>query len=277
MLDAPNIFRASPRVKPDFDALFKLQPVSGVSVHVQALSKSFGGMSVLKQLDLHIPAGQFVAVVGRSGCGKSTLLRLLAGLEQPDSGDVSLFDATSRGKINLRCQEVARVMFQEPRLLPWANVASNVEIGMGFRRYLPASGSRVAQTLKDVGLSERAQSWPSVLSGGQQQRVALARALVSQPRLLVFDEPLGALDALTRLEMQSLLEATWLRHKFTAVLVTHDVSEALALADRVILIEEGAIRLDVKVDIARPRRHSAPQIMELQDRILGHLLKGQVL
>eukprot|EP01037_Dinobryon_pediforme_P012610 gene12610-12700_t len=268
------MFSTNVKAQPNFEAMFKPQPVSGIAVQAHALSKSFGKLSVLKRLDLLIPAGQFVAIVGRSGCGKSTLLRLLAGLEQPDSGDIRLSDPAATSNAVVKSQDVARVMFQEPRLLPWADVAKNVEIGLGIRRHLPSSKSRVAQALKDVGLSERAQSWPSVLSGGQQQRVALARALVSQPRFLAFDEPLGALDALTRIEMQALLETTWRRQKFTALLVTHDVSEALALADRVILIENGTIRLDIEVDLPRPRRRAGAELVALEDRILGHLLKN---
>ena len=140
-------------------------------------------------------------------------------------------------------------MFQEPRLLPWASVISNVEVGLGAERKQTSARRRALEALEAVGLADRANEWPSVLSGGQKQRVALARALVSRPKLLAFDEPLGALDALTRIEMQALLETVWRREGFTAILVTHDVSEAVALADRIVLLQEGAIALDVDVDL----------------------------
>ncbi len=188
---------------------------------------------MLRGIDLHIPAGQSVAIVGRSGCGKSTLLRLIAGLETVTAGTISLGE-------DARPEDV-RVMFQEPRLLPWARVLSNVEVGLGRERNSPDAQARAESALVEVGLAEKRAQWPAVLSGGQKQRVALARALVSQPRVLAFDEPLGALDALTRISMQRLLERVWHDQGFTAILVTHDVAEAVALADRVLVIEDGRI------------------------------------
>jgi len=231
-------------------------PGSGASLSLRGLAKSFGATRVLESLELRVPAGQFIAIVGRSGCGKSTLLRLIAGLEAPDSGRVNVAGET-------------RVMFQEPRLLPWLSVLSNVEVGLGPARD-PSRSARDA--LAAVGLADRAREWPSVLSGGQKQRVALARALVSRPRLLALDEPLGALDALTRIEMQRLLERVWLKERFTAVLVTHDVGEAVSLADRIVLIESGAIALDVAVDLPRPRHRGDPAFGALEERILTRLL-----
>jgi sulfonate transport system ATP-binding protein len=233
-------------------------PPAGASATARGLTKRFGQRRVLEGLDLHIPAGQFVAIVGRSGCGKSTLLRLIAGLDAPDAGRVSV-----EGK--------ARVMFQEPRLLPWARVLANVEVGLGTGR-TEGAGARAQVALDAVGLSDRADAWPSVLSGGQKSRVALARALVSRPNLLALDEPLGALDALTRIEMQRLIEEVWLREGFTAVLVTHDVGEAVALADRIVLIEGGAVALDIDVPLPRPRRHGDPEAAALEARILERLL-----
>ncbi len=225
---------------------------------VRGLGKRFGERRVLEGLDLHIPAGQFVAIVGRSGCGKSTLLRLIAGLDAPDAGHVSV-------------EGEARVMFQEPRLLPWARVLANVEVGLG-----PGGANdpraRALEALAAVGLSDRANAWPAVLSGGQKSRVALARALVSRPQLLALDEPLGALDALTRIEMQRLVETVWRHEGFTAVLVTHDVGEAVALADRIVLIEDGAITLDLDVPLPRPRRHGDPEGAALATWILERLL-----
>ena len=252
---------------PDFDGLFRAPPAFGAKVRAAGLSKSYGQQKVLVDLDLEVKPGEFLAVVGRSGCGKSTLLRLLAGLETPDIGEISFDFATSQST------HVARIMFQEPRLLPWASVQKNVEVGLGSRRIFQDAERRAAEALNSVGLGSRAHEWPSFLSGGQKQRVALARALVSVPRFLALDEPLGALDALTRIEMQSLLEHVWLQQKFTAVLVTHDVNEALTLADRVILIEGGRVKLDLKVDLPRPRQRSAVDFTTLEDQILRELLK----
>jgi len=216
----------------------------GLPLTIRDLRKSFGDHEVLRGVDLLIPPGQFVAIVGRSGCGKSTLLRLIAGLESADSGSIGVGEAAK--------PEDVRVMFQEPRLLPWARVLSNVE----------------------VGLADKRAQWPSVLSGGQKQRVALARALVAGPRVLAFDEPLGALDALTRISMQRLLERVWQEQAFTAILVTHDVSEAVALADRIVVIEDGRIAHDVNVDIPRPRRRGSADAAALEGSILRHLLRS---
>ncbi|MDU6729700.1 MAG: ATP-binding cassette domain-containing protein, partial [Bradyrhizobium sp.] len=220
---------------------------------------------VLRGIDLEIPAGQFVAIVGQSGCGKSTLLRLIAGLDKPTSGTISFGDAAAR-------PEDVRVMFQEPRLLPWARVLANVEVGLGRDRKAEGAHDRARQALEEVGLADKREQWPAVLSGGQKQRVALARALVSGPRLLAFDEPLGALDALTRIAMQRLLERVWADQTFTAILVTHDVSEAVALADRVLVIEEGRIAEDITVDLARPRQRGSAELAALEGSILGQLL-----
>jgi sulfonate transport system ATP-binding protein len=238
----------------------------GLSLTIRALRKSFGDNEVLRGIDLHIPAGQFVAIVGRSGCGKSTLLRLIAGLETSDAGDIGFGEQTR--------PEDVRVMFQEPRLLPWARVLSNVEVGLGRNRASSDAQARAEQALGEVGLDDKRDQWPAVLSGGQKQRVALARALVSHPRVLAFDEPLGALDALTRISMQRLLERVWSDQAFTAILVTHDVSEAVALADRVLVIEDGRIAHDVNVDIARPRRRGAADLAALEGSILRELLQS---
>ncbi len=244
-------------------------PGSGLNLTVRNLAKSFGANQVLKGLDLFIPAGQFVSIVGKSGCGKSTLLRLLVGLDQPTSGDF-WFGATPEEKHD---ESVVRVMFQEPRLLPWARVLGNVEVGLGRARRQAGARDRALKTLTEVGLGERRNEWPSILSGGQRQRVALARALVSNPRVLAFDEPLGALDALTRISMQALLEQVWRDQGFTALMVTHDVAEAVMLGDRVLLIEDGVITLDLRVDIPRPRRRGSPEIAAIEGRILDALFK----
>ena len=238
----------------------------GLSLTIQGLHKSFGDHQVLRGVDLHIAAGQFVAIVGRSGCGKSTLLRLIAGLEKIDSGSIT-FGETAR-------REDVRVMFQEPRLLPWARVRANVEVGLGRERKSPDALARARQALVEVGLDSKRDQWPSALSGGQKQRVALARALVGNPRVLAFDEPLGALDALTRISMQRLLERVWRDQGFTAILVTHDVSEAVALADRVLVIEDGRIARDIDVDARRPRQRGSADLAALEGSILSELLRG---
>jgi sulfonate transport system ATP-binding protein len=229
------------------------RPRGGAAVDARGLTKRYGAREVLAEVDLAIAPGEFVAIVGRSGCGKSTLLRLLAGLEVADAGGIAL-DGHARGEACIGQprgghQTDVRIMFQEARLLPWKRVLDNVALGLKGPDVL----DRAREALSQVGLSDRAKDWPAVLSGGQRQRVALARALVHAPRLLLLDEPLGALDALTRIEMHGLIERLWQRHGFTAVLVTHDVTEAVALADRVVLIEDHRIALDERVPLARPR------------------------
>ena len=239
---------------------------SGSAVSLRGIRKSFGGHQVLHGIDLEIPSGQFVAIVGRSGCGKSTLLRLLSGLDRPTGGTVEIDDLSSGWRNNVR------LMFQEPRLLPWQRVAANVEVGLS---HSPAGAGRHRQAIEalaQVGLSGRETAWPAILSGGQKQRVALARALVSHPRILAFDEPLGALDALTRIEMQALIEQVWQDKGFTAIVVTHDVTEAVALADRILLLDAGRVAMDVSVDLPRPRRHGDPAAAAIEGRILDRLL-----
>ncbi|HDJ1437804.1 TPA: aliphatic sulfonates ABC transporter ATP-binding protein [Serratia rubidaea] len=234
----------------------------GTPVTLESIAKRYGNRTVLDNLQLRITSGQFVAVVGRSGCGKSTLLRLLAGLENASSG------ALLSGSAPLSSvKEDTRLMFQDARLLPWKKVIDNVGLGLrGDWR------DAARQALAAVGLEERADEWPAALSGGQKQRVALARALIHRPRLLLLDEPLGALDALTRIDMQGLIENLWQQHGFTVLLVTHDVSEAIALADRVILIEQGRIGLDMAIDLPRPRRKGSARLAELEAQILERVL-----
>ncbi|WP_151637201.1 ATP-binding cassette domain-containing protein [Noviherbaspirillum aerium] len=240
----------------------------GVSVIVQGVWKSYGGRDVLKAVELHIEPGEFVAVVGRSGCGKSTLLRLVAGLETADGGEIRFggIDGTS-SKNSRGGRAETRIMFQDSRLLPWKRVRDNVALG------LPEGLPKAEQALRKVGLGERGREWPAVLSGGQRQRVALARALVHDPELLLLDEPLGALDALTRIEMQQLIESLWQQRGFTAVLVTHDVQEAIALADRVVLIEDGRITLDERITLPRPRARGHAAFSQLEEFILSRVLK----
>ncbi|BBL76156.1 ATP-binding cassette domain-containing protein [Methylomagnum ishizawai] len=235
---------------------------TGAALKLAGVVKAYGPHRVLADLDLDIQAGQFVALVGRSGCGKSTLLRLAAGLESPDAGTLAI-----AGRAPELPTAAVRVMFQEARLLPWKTVLDNVGLGL-------AGDWRAAalDALRQVGLAERAGDWPTVLSGGQRQRVALARALVSQPRLLLLDEPLGALDALTRIEMQRLIERLWLARGFTALLVTHDVAEAVALADRVVMLEQGRIGLDLPIALPRPRQRGDIRYATLEGRVLEQVL-----
>jgi sulfonate transport system ATP-binding protein len=235
----------------------------GVSIDIQALDKAFGTRRVLEGIDLHVTPGEFVAIVGRSGCGKSTLLRLVAELESPSAGHIEL-----DGVPIARHHDDIRIMFQDARLLPWKKVADNVGLGLD----VADAPARARGALAQVGLADRAHDWPAVLSGGQRQRVALARALVHAPRLLLLDEPLGALDALTRIEMQRLIEELWREQCFTALLVTHDVAEAVALADRVLLIEDGRIALDERVPLPRPRSRGNPQFAAIEERILQRVL-----
>ena len=238
----------------------------GASIALTQVTRSFGTLHVLEGIDLTIEPGSFVAIVGQSGSGKSTLLRIIAGLDDNHGGNVIIAKD--------HAPSITRIMYQEPRLLPWATVIGNVAMGLGPHVESRTALTRARRALDDVGLGDRAADWPAILSGGQKQRVALARALVSKPDLLVLDEPLGALDALTRIGMQSLLEQVWRDEGFTALLVTHDVTEALTLADRIVLIEDGRIALDLDVPFARPRRRGSVQFGALEEKLLSTLLKS---
>ena len=247
-----------------FDAGFDAgrDPRREVAVSLDSVAKRYGERTVLDDFNLKIERGSFVAIVGRSGCGKSTLLRLVAGLETIDAGtlEATSYDGTSLDK---------RIMFQDARLLPWKTVLQNVMLGMPKQ-----ARERARAVLADVGLADRADDWPAELSGGQRQRVALARALVHEPELLLLDEPLGALDALTRIEMHGLIERLWRERGFTALLVTHDVHEAVALGDRILLIEQGRIALDTPVTLKRPRARGSAAFAALEDRVLQRVLRG---
>ena len=231
------------------------------------MRKTFGTTEVLKGIDLDIAPGEFVAIVGQSGCGKSTLLRHIAGLEKVSSGEI-LQNNEKLSSLN----EDARFMFQDARLLPWEKIVANVGVSLGL------TGNWREESLlalQQVGLDNRADEWPTVLSGGQRQRVALARALATKPKLLLLDEPLGALDALTRIEMQELIEKIWKELHFTAVLVTHDVAEAIALADRVILIEDGKIAMDLPIPLPRPRERGSSSFGRLEGKVLSRVMKKE--
>jgi sulfonate transport system ATP-binding protein len=239
----------------------------GVSVAIRNVSIAFSGRTVLENFDIEISAGEFVAIVGRSGCGKSTLLRSVAGLETPQAGTIIVGEVAGHVSENSKKPDV-RVMFQDSRLLPWRRILPNVVLGLE-----PALIPQARKVLAQVGLAERANDWPATLSGGQRQRVALARALVHDPNLLLLDEPLGSLDALTRIEMQQLIEDVWRSRGFTAMLVTHDVAEAISLADRVILIEGGRVALDEVVNLPRPRTRGSARFAALEERILERVLQ----
>jgi sulfonate transport system ATP-binding protein len=210
---------------------------------------------VLDGLDLTIWRAEFVALLGPSGTGKTTLLRILCGLDAADAGSVLVARARS-------------AVFQEPRLVPAKRVWQNVMIGQPQTR-----GSRLLarRALAEVGLERQIDAWPSTLSGGEAQRVALARALATEPALLLLDEPFAALDALTRIRMHELVARLCARHHPAVVLVTHDVDEAILLADRIVVLSDGAISLDLPVDIAKPRDRAGPAFARLRGRLLGQL------
>lgn len=230
---------------------------------LENVKKSYDNRVVLDGLNLDIQTGEFIAIVGKSGCGKSTLLRLMAGLENLNGGTIKIHGNPLKG-----LNKDARIMFQDGRLLPWKKVLDNIGVGL-TGDWKP----RAMEALKNVGLEDRVNEWPSKLSGGQKQRVALARALVHQPQLLLLDEPLGALDALTRIEMQDLIEEIWKEKKITSVLVTHDVEEAVAIADRVILIDNGQIVLNKTINLPRRRQRTQSifsiYVEEILEKIMG--------
>lgn len=231
---------------------------------VSDLSKTYAdGTRALTGIELHVPAGEIVALVGGSGCGKTTLLRLVAGLDRPSTGSIRL-----DGEAITAPHPYVGLVFQEPRLLPWLSVADNVGFGLAA---LPAQErrARVAHALERVGLSAHAERWPRELSGGQQQRVSIARAFVANPRVLLLDEPFSALDAFTRRDLQDHLLDLWADTRPTLILVTHDVEEAVVLADRVLVMQPRPGRLfeEIAVDLPRPRDRNAVQFETLRHRI----------
>jgi sulfonate transport system ATP-binding protein len=225
-----------------------------MAAHVTALRRRFGGRTVLDELDLEIAPGEFVALIGRSGSGKSTLLRALAGLDRKVDGEVN-----TDGPVALA--------FQDPRLLPWRRVIENVALGLR----VSDPGAVATAALAEVGLADHARAWPLTLSGGEAQRASLARALVREPRLLLLDEPFGALDALTRLAMHRLVLQLWQDHRPAILLVTHDVDEAIALADRVVVLGAGRISRDEPIALGRPRERDRAELQDLRNRLLAEL------
>ena len=226
-------------------------------VSVRGFSRRFGETEVLSNLDLELRAGEFVALLGRSGSGKTTLLRTLAGLDGVTEGDVTTPDRRA-------------VVFQEARLLPWRKVWRNVALGLKGADIRP----RALAALDEVGLSHRTEAWPVTLSGGEAQRAALARALVREPELLLLDEPFAALDALTRIKMHGLVQALWRTHGCAVLMVTHDVDEALLLADRILVLDGGRIVNSEVVPAPRPRSVEQPGFQALRRRLLA-ILSGE--
>ena len=218
------------------------QSAAGAVAQVRGLTRSFEGRRVLDGLDLEIASGEFVAMIGRSGSGKSTLLRALAGLDPDVTGEVAVYGAVA-------------MAFQEPRLVPWKRVWAN--ICLGLKTANPRSVARSA--LDELGLSDHGNAWPLTLSGGEAQRASLARALVREPSLLLLDEPFSALDALTRITMHRLVLGLWANHQPAVLLVTHDVDEALALADRVLVLADGRITHQSRISLDRPRDRDHPE------------------
>ncbi|MEU5683522.1 sulfonate ABC transporter ATP-binding protein [Streptomyces venezuelae] len=229
-------------------------PSVSSAVRVDGLTRTFDGRAVIDDLHLDVRPGEFVALLGRSGCGKSTLLRILAGLDRDIEGTVLV----PRRKA---------VAFQAPRLMPWKRVWRNVLLG------LPGRPDRdvAEQALTEVGLKHRTNAWPKTLSGGEAQRASLARALVREPDLLLLDEPFGALDALTRIKAQRLVDELWQRRGCAVLLVTHDVEEAVLLADRVLVMDDGVIAYETEIDLERPRGISDPRFGELRAELLERL------
>jgi|HubBroStandDraft_3_1064219.scaffolds.fasta_scaffold49456_2 sulfonate transport system ATP-binding protein len=226
----------------------------GPAASVRGLTRRFGDRVVLDRLDLDIAPGEFVALIGRSGSGKSTLLRALAGLDKGVDGTLIV-----PGQV--------AVAFQEPRLVPWKKVIENITLGLRVRDPQPVARA----ALEEVGLAERVTAWPLTLSGGEAQRASLARALVRQPSLLLLDEPFSALDALTRISMHRLVLRLWEHHEPAVLLVTHDVDEALALADRVLVLGDGRITHSAAIDLPRPRDRDHPAQIALRLRLLTEL------
>lgn len=225
-------------------------------------------LPVLDDITFRVEPGEFIALLGPSGCGKSTLLRLVAGLDRPVRGEIRAGGAPIEGPAPSRV-----VVFQDPTLYPWRKVWDNVALGLEAQGLLRARRGRVEEALSLVGLNKFAKAYPHQLSGGMAQRVALARALVNDPELLILDEPLGKLDSLTRISMQGEIVRLWQRKGFTALLVTHDIEEALLMSTRVIVLSDrpARIKADISIDKPHPRHRDDPKLVALRREILGLL------
>jgi sulfonate transport system ATP-binding protein len=223
------------------------------AVSIRNFTRQFGETVVLHDLDIDIAPGEFVALLGASGSGKTTLLRTLAGLDPADGQSV-------------RTPSARAVVFQDARLMPWKRIWRNVALGLTG----PDVRGRAEAALKEVGLGHRLDVWPTTLSGGESQRAALARALVREPQLLLLDEPFAAVDALTRIRMHDLVLSLWRKHAPAVLLVTHDVDEAVTLADRVLVLEDGHIAAEEHIRLPRPRE-TGPEFQAIRRRLLSHL------
>jgi NitT/TauT family transport system ATP-binding protein len=244
----------------------------GASLNVEGVSHAFdidgAALPVLNDVSFNVRPGEFVALLGPSGCGKSTLLRLVAGLEPPRLGALFEDGRPIKGPFPSRV-----VVFQDPTLFPWRTVWKNVALGLEAQGVLKSQRPRVDAALDLVGLSAFRNAYPHQLSGGMAQRVALARALVNNPRILILDEPLGKLDSLTRISMQAEIAALWQRSGFTTLMVTHDVEEAVFMANRVIVFSDrpACIKAEMNIDRPFPRHRGDPKLAELRRSILGLL------
>ena len=245
---------------------------SSLSLDIDRVSHAYplreGTLPVLDDVTLHLQAGSFTALIGPSGCGKSTLLRLAAGLDRPSSGTVAAGGAPVTAPHHSRT-----LMFQDATLFPWRTVWKNVATGLETRGLLEAQSARVAEALSLVKLTDFAEAYPHQLSGGMAQRAALARALVNEPALMLLDEPLGKLDSLTRMTLQDELVALWQRVGFTALLVTHDIEEALLLATRVVVFSDRPARIttEIAVDKPYPRHRGDPDLVALRGTVFAAL------
>lgn len=241
---------------------FKMQTV----LELKAVTKKFNGQTILNPIDLTIQQNDFIAVIGKSGSGKSTLLRMIAGLSAPSSG--SIWQNQQRVTTT---NAMTRIMFQNPRLLPWKTVAQNLSIGQA-----KITSEQLATTLAQVDLTANQHQYPLTLSGGQQQRVALARILLHHPELLLLDEPFGALDAFTRQSMQQLIENLWKAQQLTALLVTHDIEEAVALASKIVIVGQQQLLQEIPINLPRPRDRHSPAFKAIVQQIISQLETSQV-
>ncbi|MGJ7609416.1 MULTISPECIES: ABC transporter ATP-binding protein [unclassified Variovorax] len=254
-----------------------LKPQTSNELDIRGLGKRYthdqaksGELQVLEGIDLHVPEGRFVSIVGASGCGKSTLLRLILGLDTQYEGQILLGGQPISGTGRER-----GIVFQDHRLFPWLTVAQNIAVGLRNAPYTARQkADRVAEHVALVGLEGFERSWPHQISGGMAQRVAIARGLVNRPRVLLLDEPFGALDALTRSRLQNELQRIWQQERITMLLVTHDVEEAVFLGDRVVVMQPspGRIRRTVDVDLPHPRNRSDPAFIRLRDDVLSDFI-----
>jgi ABC-type nitrate/sulfonate/bicarbonate transport system ATPase subunit len=245
------------------------------SLHVKQVSKSFPApedfltrRQALSNSSLSLAPGELVSLIGPSGCGKSTLLRLIAGLDIPDSGELSI------GSELINKPSASRgLVFQDPNLFPWLTVRRNIEAGLVARRVLREKRSEVDEFMRLVGLEAFADAYPHHLSGGMAQRVALARALINHPKVLLLDEPLGALDAFTRMRLQDEVLRLWENRRTTMLLVTHDIDEAIYMSDRIMIMTQrpGRIDREINIDLTRPRDRTGESFLRLRSQILEHL------